>query len=160
MEISCDTASAVKNRGRTAMHNFGALSLGAPRPGTEVSGALRARNPKRVRKCPVPRRAPQSPKSAPCSPKRVHKRCFGLFLDSFQTPGHTLWALWGSPEPPRNPFGLFSDSFEVPGPKGLGDRAGGSQLQNRQRGSARRASALRARILFVFRVGNLCSILD
>ena len=69
-----------------------------------------------------PRGAPESPKSAPRSPKRVQKRSFGLFLDSFRTPGRTLWGLWGSPGPeaPGHPFGLFSDSFGVPGPKGPG----------------------------------------
>ena len=48
--------------------------------------------------CP-PRRASESPKSAPRSPKRVQKRSFGLFLDSFRTPGRilTLFGLfWAS----------------------------------------------------------------
>ena len=84
-----------------------------PRPGNR---ALRARNPKRVRKESGrvswnlrPRGAPESPKSAPRSPKRVQKRSFGLFLDSFRTPERTLWGLWGSPGPEAldTLFGLF-----------------------------------------------------
>ena len=79
------------------------LGLGTPRPGTECSRALRARNPKRVRKeserVPQglrPRGAPESPKSAPRSPTRVQKRRFGPFLDSFRAPWRTLRGLWGS----------------------------------------------------------------
>ena len=78
-------------------------ALGTPGPGTECSRALRARNPKRVRKESErvsqglrPRGAPESPKSAPRSPKRVQKHSFGLFLDSFRTPGRTLRGLWSS----------------------------------------------------------------
>ena len=105
--------------------------LGTLRPGTEGFRAFRAwdpqKSPKRVRKESerVSRRlrpwgAPESPKSAPRSPKRVQKRSFGLFLDSFRTPGRPLWGFWGSPGPEAHPFGLFSDSFGVPGPKGPG----------------------------------------
>ena len=54
------------------------------------------------------RRATESPKSAPRSPKRVQKRSFGLFLHSCRTPGRTLWGLWGSPGTPfRTLLGLF-----------------------------------------------------
>ena len=80
------------------------LMLGPPQPGTEVSGALRARNPKesnkRVRKGVLGPPASGSPR-APKSPK--------LFLDSFRTPGRTLWALWSSPGPEARD--TFSDSF-------------------------------------------------
>ena len=115
-----------------------AIVLGTPRPATEGFRALRAWDPKRVRKGSErvprslrPRGAPESPKSAPRSPKRVQKSSFGLFLDSFRTPGRTLRGLWGSPKPeaPGHPFGLFSDSFGVPGPKrpeALCSRLGGS----------------------------------
>ena len=95
--------------------------LGTPRPGTEVSRALRARNPKRVRKQSKsvsrgikPQGAPESPKSAPC--------VFGLFSNSV---AHSLL-----PEGPGRPFGFFADSFGIPGPKGTGDVCawpGGSQ---------------------------------
>ena len=68
-----------------------------------------------------PRGAPESPKSAPRCPKRVSKRSFGLFLDSFRAPGRTLWGLGPSPSPwgPRpwdTLFGLLSGSVpEEPG---------------------------------------------
>ena len=97
-------------------------NLGTPPPGTEGSRALRARNPKRVRKDrkgvpgPLAPGSPRFPKSAPRSPKRVQERSFGLFLDSFRTPGRTLGD-FGAPAP-GHPYGLFSDSFGVPGPKG------------------------------------------
>ena len=70
------------------------IFLGTPRPGTEVSRALRARNPKRVRKG-VP---------GPPAPGRP----FGPFSDSFGVPG------------PKGPGDLGS----VPGrgvPKGGGE---------------------------------------
>ena len=65
--------------------------------------------------------APESPKSAPRSPKGVQKESEAAFLDSFQTPWRILWGVCGS-EAPGHPFGLFSDSFGVPGPKGPGER--------------------------------------
>ena len=99
--------------------------LGTPRPGTEVSRALRARNPKRVRKG-VPASEPQSRKKcAPeseKSPKRVRSCVFGLSSDSVV---HS----WGLPAL-GHPLGLFLDSFGVPAPKGPGDPCawpGGSQ---------------------------------
>ena len=53
------------------------------------------------------------------SPKRVRKSGFGLFSDSFETPGRSFGTLG---VPPRGALsGLFSDSFGVPGPKGPGD---------------------------------------
>ena len=50
--------------------------------------------------------APESQKS----PKRVKNLTFGLFSDSFETPGRTLrlWAFWGP-----CPGVLFSDSFRT-----------------------------------------------
>ena len=78
-----------------------------------------------------PRRALESPKSAPRSPKRVKKESEAVFLDSFRTPGRTLRGLLGS----GHPFGLFSDSFGVPGPKGPGAlcaRPGSSQNKGDQ----------------------------
>ena len=77
--------------------------LGTPQPGTEVSRALRARNPKRVRKefervsqGARPRRVPKE-----CAPEfeRVQKEfeVAFLFFDSFRTPERTLEGLWGSP---------------------------------------------------------------
>ena len=77
--------------------------------------------------CPE-RGAPESPKSAPRSPKRVQKKKpEAAFLDSFRTPGRTLWGLWGCqrPEASGHPFGLFSDSFGVPGPGSTLCQAGG-----------------------------------
>ena len=101
------------------------MMLGTPRPGTECSRALRARNPKRVRKESerVPRGlrlrgAPESPKSAPRSPKRVQKESEVAFLDSFRTPGRTRRGTL---------IGLSSDSFGVR-PEGPGStlcQAGG-----------------------------------
>ena len=41
-------------------------------------------------------------------------------MDSFETPGRTLWALLG-PCPRALFSGLFSCSSRVPGPKGPGD---------------------------------------
>ena len=73
------------------------------------SGPEPQRSPKRVRKGVPPWGAPESPKSAPRSPKRVQKRSFGLFLDSFWTPWRTLWGLRGSPG--RD---TLSDSFRTP----------------------------------------------
>ena len=108
------------------------LCLGTPRPGTEVSRALRARHPKRVRKesarvCRGLRSqgAPESPKSAPGVRKESKKRSFGLFFDSFRTPGRTLWVLWGlGPEALAHPFGLFRG---LPGPSDLCAWPWGSQ---------------------------------
>ena len=74
-----------KRNGKQQMKLFVLLVfflLGTPWPGTEVSRALRARNTKRVRKSvPEVRGAPESPKSAPRSPKRVQSCFFGLFSD-------------------------------------------------------------------------------
>ena len=80
--------------------------LGTPRPGTEVSRALRARNPKRVRKESERVSRPGEPQSPQCA--AVQKRSFGLVLDSFRTPWRTLWGLWGSPG--RD---TLSDSFRT-----------------------------------------------
>ena len=66
----------------------GIQGLGTPRPGTEVSRALWARNPARVQKESerVSRRDPESPKSVARSPKRVHAKT--------QLPNRTLLRLF------------------------------------------------------------------
>ena len=81
-----------------------------------VSRALRARNPGRVRKesrkSPPGWEPPASRKSAPRSLRRVRKSGFGLFSDSFETPGRTLSGLW-RPRPGDSfgtLFGLFRGS--------------------------------------------------
>ena len=119
---------------------LGTLELGTRRPGTEVSRALRAQNPKRVRKESErasrglrPRRGPRVPKEcAPeseKSPKTQLRTFFGLFSDSV---AHSLGTL-GLPRA-GPPFGLFSDSFGVPGPKGPGDLCAWSAGSQRLRG--------------------------
>ena len=93
-----------------------------------VSRALRAReprkSPKRVPKEYPRDRAPKVPKEcAPesqKSPKRVQNLTFGLFSDSFGTPGRTLSGLLG-PLPRGTLSGLFSDSSGFLGPKRPGD---------------------------------------
>ena len=59
--------------------------------------------------------SPRVPKECAPESEKSPKRSFGLFLDSFRTPGRTLWGLWGSPGPEAvgHPFGLFSDSFRT-----------------------------------------------
>ena len=81
----------------TFLRSFPTQRLGTPRPGTEVSRTLRDWNPKRDRKESErvsrglwPWGAPESPKSAPRSPKRVQGESEATFLDSFRTPWHTL----------------------------------------------------------------------
>ena len=101
---------------------FQKLMLGTPRPGTECSRALRARNPKRVRKKVrkgVPRPEPQSP-------QRVRP---GVRKESKKSPKLRFWALFGlrgalfgdSRAPrgrrPGTPSRTFLDSFGLPGPK-------------------------------------------
>ena len=73
--------------------------------------------------------AAECPKSAPRSPKRVQKRSFGLFFDSFRTPGRTLWGLWGSPGPsgPGTPFRTLFGLFWGSGPPGRGGSQGTNQ---------------------------------
>ena len=94
--------------------------LGTLRPGTEVSRALRARNPKESEKspkgCPAPG-SPRVPKESATgsekSPKTQLRTLLGLFSDSVVDSLGTL-GLPGA----GHPFGLFSDSFGAPGPKG------------------------------------------
>ena len=108
-----------------SIRNPPAWHRGLPGP----SGPGAQKGPKRVRNGvprPPAQGAPESPKSAPRSPKRVQKEAEAAFLDSFRTPGRTLWGLWGSPGPeaPGHPFGLFW----APGPEGPGSplcQAGG-----------------------------------
>ena len=96
---------------RCSLSKFYCHGLGTPRPGTEVSRALRARNPKRVRKeserVSRPREPQSPPKSALRSPKRVQKRGFGLFWTLFGLLAHSL-GMWSSPG--RD---TLSDSFRT-----------------------------------------------
>ena len=98
------------------------LVLGTPRPGTEVSWALRARNRKRVRKESerVSRPGePQSPQRVRHGVrKKVRKESEAAFSDSFRTPWRTLWGLWGCPG--RDTLSDSFRTFAVPGPKGPG----------------------------------------
>ena len=116
---------------------------GPPRPATEGSRALRARDPQRVRR--VRKGAPGPPASG--SP-RVPEECAP---ESEKSPKRvrSFWTLFGlrgalfgdsgaprGPEASGHPFGLFSDSLGVPGPKGLGalcSRPGGSQVSTQTR---------------------------
>ena len=90
-----------------------------------VSRALRARNPGRVRKesrkSPpggTPRVPEESATESQKSPKRLRKSGFGLFSDSFETPGRTLRGLWAfrAGDSFGTLFGLFRGSVpEGPG---------------------------------------------
>ena len=95
------------------------LCLGTPPPGTEGSRALRARNPKRVRKESV-RVSGASGSGETQSPQRVRpgvrKESKNAASDSFRTPGCTLWGVWAPP----GPLG--------PSPGALCARPGGSQI--------------------------------
>ena len=70
----------------------------------------RGRAPKVPKEC-----APESQKS----PRRVRNLTFGLFSDSFETPGRTLWALLG-PCPGAYSFRTLFGLFRASGPEGLG----------------------------------------
>ena len=91
------------------------LTLRSAPPHTRSPGPFGPGTPEESEKSPerVPwRRGPKVPKEcAPesqKSPKRVRKSGFRLFLDSFETPGRTLWALLGP-----CPGVLFPDSFRT-----------------------------------------------
>ena len=83
-------------------------ALGTPRGLPGPSGLEPQKSPKRVRKGVPPWGAPESPKSAPRSLKRVQKESEAAFLDSFWTPWRTFWGLWGSPG-----RATLSDSFRT-----------------------------------------------
>ena len=117
------------------MQDFKVLCLGTPWPGTAVSkgpGTLKE-SEKSPKGCPeaLARGAPESPKSAPRSPRRVQKESEAAFWDSFRTPGRTLWGLWLSRAGgPGTLFGTLFGLFWDSGPEGPGDlcaRSGGSQ---------------------------------
>ena len=89
--------------------------LGTPRPGTEVSRALRARNPKESEKSLKGGPAPGSPRvpkecatESEKSPKRVRSCVFGLFSDS----GANFLGTLGPPRG-RRPRNTLSDSFRT-----------------------------------------------
>ena len=111
------------------------IGLGSAPPGTGSPGPFGPGTPEESEKSPekvpwagtprVPEEcAPESQKS----PKRIQNLTFGLFSDSFETPGRTLRGLG---VPAQGTFsGLFSDSSGVPGP---GDSVpGGADPNNRE----------------------------
>ena len=78
------------------------LRIGRPAQGLPgPSGPEPRKSPKKVPKESPRAGPPESPKSAPRSLKRH-------FSDSFETPGRTLWGLWGS-----RSGGLFRDFFRT-----------------------------------------------
>ena len=99
------------------------LELGTPWPGTEVSRALRARNPKRVRKESDRVSRPGEPQS----PQRVR---YGVRKESKNAASDSFWSLFGlrgalfgdsgAPRAGARFRTLFGDFFGVPGPKGPG----------------------------------------
>ena len=101
------TNQAIRSRPRDSIENrqFG---LGIRWPGTEVSRALRARTPKRVRKESERVSHPGGPQSPQRVRHGVRKESGAAFLDSFRTAWRTLWGLWGSPG--RD---TLSDSFRT-----------------------------------------------
>ena len=93
---------------------FHTMVLRLPNP----SGLEPRKSPKRVLKESPGTGLPESRKSVPRSPKRVRKLGFGLFSDSFETPGRTLSGLWGSC--PGGSFGTLFGLFRGSAPEGPG----------------------------------------
>ena len=136
---TCVTEEGTEWRPRKRLQFRACLAIG-PAP-HRVSGVPSGpRTPEESEKSPerVPRgRAPKVPKEcAPesqKSPKRVQNLTFGLFSDSFGTPGRTLSGLLGP-----CPGVLFRDSFRTlpgfSGPKGPGDPVWGGATCKAWRG--------------------------